>query len=101
MSTDAVTASSGKKEAPVAEASGAKTVEGAFDARDAAASSAAGMAKAVATLRARLALAGGHVLEIVDHEGAPPTYRVHRWGLTRDLPDLAAVEAFAARVGAA
>lgn len=47
-------------------------------------------------LRARLALAGGFELHRMD-DG---TFVVRRWGLTRELADLAAVEAFLQRVGA-
>lgn len=53
--------------------------------------------KRAATLRAQLALAGGFEL----HELADGTFLARRWGLTRHLRDLAAVEAFARQVGAA
>lgn len=53
--------------------------------------------KAVDKLRAALALAGGFEL----HELADGSFLVRRWGLTRDLADLAAVEDFARQVGAA
>ena len=53
--------------------------------------------KRLAGLRARLALAGGHVL----HELADGSYLVTWRGLSRPLKDLDAVDAFAARLGVA
>jgi hypothetical protein len=50
--------------------------------------------KREATLRANLALAGGHVLQRKE-DG---TYRIMRWGLARDLDDLDAVERFLVQV---
>ena len=52
--------------------------------------------KARAKLVAQLALAGGHVLT----ELSDGSFMVSRWGHTRHCSDLAAVEAFANRVGA-
>jgi hypothetical protein len=51
-----------------------------------------GQAKRFANVRAKLALAG-YTLEPLD-DG----YRVGRWGLTRDLADLGAVEAFVGQI---
>ena len=54
--------------------------------------------KPLATLRARLALAGWVLTATPDNpHGA---FTVSRWGMVRDLVDLAAVAAFTARVGA-
>ena len=54
--------------------------------------------KRLATLRARLALAGWVLATTPDSpHGA---FTVSRWGMARDLVDLAAVEAFSAQVGA-
>lgn len=55
--------------------------------------------KDFATLRARLALAG-HQLHIIDDGEGGTAYMVCRWCMSRTLPDLAAVQAFAERVGA-
>lgn len=52
--------------------------------------------KRIATLTARLALKG-HLLEELPGGG----FVAGRWGQTRPLPDLQAVEAFARQVGAA
>jgi hypothetical protein len=52
-------------------------------------------AKAVATLRAALALRG-HELYALAGGG----WLVSRWGMSRELPDLAAVHRFAKAVGA-
>lgn len=51
------------------------------------------------TLRARLAIAG-HALSRTDASDGPPSYFVTRWGMVRELRDLAAVAAFAEQVGA-
>jgi hypothetical protein len=51
--------------------------------------------KFVSTLRAALALAGGHV--VVEH--ADGSFTVWRWGLSRDLPDIEALRDFALQVG--
>ena len=56
--------------------------------------------KRVATLRARLALAGWGLIRTDPGDGAP-VYFATRWNMPRELRDLAAVEAFADRVGAA
>lgn len=52
-------------------------------------------AKAVATLQARAALAGHELVRLADH-----TFLASRWGMFRSLENVAAVEAFLARVGA-
>ena len=52
--------------------------------------------KRFATLQAQLALQG-FVLRKIEGDGFICT----RWGMCRDLPDLTAVERFAAQVGAA
>jgi hypothetical protein len=54
-------------------------------------------AKTIATLRARFALAGWCLHSVNDHDGE--SYHAVRWGHVRALPDLAAVEEFAQRVG--
>ncbi len=51
--------------------------------------------KAVATATARAALAGFELVQMADG-----SFVVARWTMTRALPDLAAVEAFLAQVGA-
>ena len=56
--------------------------------------------KRFATLRARLALAGWGLIRTDPSDGAP-NYFATRWNMPRELADLAAVEAFADRVGAA
>lgn len=56
--------------------------------------------KRFATLRARLALAGWGLIRTVPSDGAP-SYFATRWNMPRELADLAAVKAFADRVGAA
>ena len=55
--------------------------------------------KQLATLRARLALAGWALNSSAVGDGSV-TYSASRWGMSRDLDSLAAVEAFAAQVGA-
>lgn len=50
--------------------------------------------KAFATLRARLALAG-YSLNRSDVADGPRAFYVGRWGMVRELPDLAAVCTFA------
>ena len=52
--------------------------------------------KQFATLRARLALEGWSLSEA----DRAATFHATRWGMFRELPDLAAVEAFARQVGA-
>ena len=56
--------------------------------------------KRFATLRARLAMAGWRLIRTDPSDGAP-IYFATRWNMPRELVDLAAVEAFADRVGAA
>ena len=51
-------------------------------------------------LRARCALAG-HELHRIDMGAGQHAYLISRWNLTRQLPDLDAVAAFLAQVGAA
>ena len=58
----------------------------------------AGADKAFHTLRA--VLAQGHVLSRTHGEDGPVRFYVTRWGLVRELPDIAAVRAFAEQVGA-
>ena len=55
--------------------------------------------KRFATLRARLALAGWSLTR-TDAGDGPVTFHASRWGMLRELPDLAAVESFADQVGA-
>ena len=55
-------------------------------------------AKRFSTLRARLALAGWTLAETVADGGA--AYTAGRWGMSRTLADLEAVEAFAEQIGA-
>lgn len=57
--------------------------------------SAGGERKLKASLQANLALAGGFSLI----EMADGSYLITRWGLTKTLPDLRAVAAFARQVG--
>ena len=59
----------------------------------------AGADKAFLTLRALLALKG-HVLSCTHGDDGPIRFYVTRWGLVRELPDIAAVHAFAEQVGA-
>jgi len=59
----------------------------------------AGADKAFATLRALLALKG-HVLSRTAADDGSVCFHVTRWGLVRELRDLAAVRAFAEQVGA-
>ena len=58
-----------------------------------------GADKAFLTLRALLALKG-HVLHRTHGDDGPVRFYVTRWGLARELPDIAAVRAFAEQVGA-
>jgi hypothetical protein len=51
--------------------------------------------KVVEDMRARLALAGGHVL----HELPDGSFLVCKWGMSRALPDLRAVAAFLRQIG--
>ena len=55
--------------------------------------------KVFLTLRALLALKG-HVLHRTHGDDGPVRYYVTRWGLVRELADIAAVRAFAEQVGA-
>ncbi len=55
--------------------------------------------KTFLTLRALLALKG-HVLSRTHGDDGPVRYYVTRWGLVRELLDIAAVRAFAEQVGA-
>lgn len=55
--------------------------------------------KLLATLRARLALADWMLL-LSKSGGSAPMYLATRWGHSRELRNLAAVEAFAVQVGA-
>src|SRR5687767_14338549 len=52
-----------------------------------------------ATQRARLALRGFELYILSGPDGRAPEYRVCRWNLSRTLPDMAAVTAFADQVG--
>jgi len=61
--------------------------------------SGAGADKAFLTLRALLALKG-HVLHRTDGKDGPVRFYVTRLGLVRELPDIAAVRAFAEQAGA-
>ena len=58
-----------------------------------------GADKAFLTLRALLALKG-HVLSRTQGDDGPVRFYVTRWGLVRELRDVAAVRAFAEQVGA-
>lgn len=62
----------------------------------------AGADKAFLTLRALRALLAlkGHVLSRTHGDDGPVRFYVTRWGLVRELPDIAAVRAFAEQVGA-
>lgn len=57
-----------------------------------------GADKALLTLRALLALKG-HVLSRTHGDDGPVRFYVTRWGLMRELRDIAAVRAFAEQVG--
>ena len=59
----------------------------------------AGADKAFLTLRALLALKG-HVLHQTHGNDGPVRFYVTRWGLVRELADIAAVRVFAEQVGA-
>ena len=59
----------------------------------------AGADKVFLTLRALLALKG-HVLSRTHGDDGPVRFYVARWGLVRELPDIATVRAFAEQVGA-
>jgi len=58
-----------------------------------------GADKTFLTLRALLALKG-HVLSRTHGDDGPVRFYVTRWGLVRELRDIAAVRAFAEQVGA-
>jgi len=51
------------------------------------------------TLRAKLALKG-HTLSRTNDQDGPVLFHVNRWGMVRELRDLAAVRDFAEQVGA-
>lgn len=53
--------------------------------------------KAFATLRARAALQGAALIRSEDERGIP-RFIVSKWALTRELPDLAAVESWLDRL---
>jgi hypothetical protein len=55
--------------------------------------------KAFLTLRAMLALKNYGLSRTHSNDG-PVRFHVTRWGMVRELPDIAAVSAFAAQVGA-
>jgi len=55
--------------------------------------------KAFQTLRAELALRG-YGLSRTHGDDGPVCFHINRWGMVRELRDLAAVRAFAAQVGA-
>lgn len=59
----------------------------------------AGADKAFLTLRAHLALKG-YSLGRTHGDDGPVRFYVNRWGMVRELIDIAAVRAFAAQVGA-
>lgn len=59
----------------------------------------AGADKAFLTLRALLALKG-YSLSRTHADDGPVCFHVNRWGMVRDLRDIAAVRAFAQQVGA-
>jgi hypothetical protein len=85
-----------KNECPGLAGGGAIRGQGKADASDCA--DLAAECKPLATLRARLALAGWALTTTPDNpHGA---FTVSRWGMVRDLADLAAVAAYADRVGA-
>jgi len=58
-----------------------------------------GADKAFLTMRALLAL-NGHILSRTHGDDGPVRFYVTRWGLVRELRDIAAVRAFAEQVGA-
>jgi len=60
----------------------------------------AGADKAFLTLRAHLALKGYSLHRTAAGDG-PVCFYVTRWGMARELPDIAAARAFAEQVGAA
>ena len=85
-----------KDESP--ELAGGGAIEGQGKADESDCADAAAQRKRFNTLRARLALAGWMLTTTPDNpHGA---FTVSRWGMVRDLVDLAAVEQIAARVGA-
>ena len=86
-----------KDEAP--ELAGVEGFKGKGKADNADCADAAAQRKHFATLAARLALAG-HELHRTATDDGPCRYFVTRWGMARDLHDLAAVERFAAQVEA-
>ena len=53
--------------------------------------------KRIATARARVALLGG-ALHVIDNDRGRPVFIVSRWALTKELADIAAVEAWLAQV---
>ena len=55
--------------------------------------------KAIATARARAALAG-ITMHLLPADGGGVVFLLTKWHLTRELPDLAAVQAFLEQVGA-
>lgn len=55
--------------------------------------------KLIATLKARCALAG-YAMFVIQATGGGSAFLVQRWDRTRELPDVAAVEAFLAQAGA-
>ncbi len=73
--------------------------QGRTDDASSAASAAVGEAdKAFTTLRAMLALRG-FALDIVSDGEGGTAYMVHKWSVSRTLPDMPAVRAFAERAG--
>ena len=73
--------------------------QGGTDGANSAASAAVAEAdKAFTTLRAMLALRG-FALDIVSDGEGGTAYMVHKWSMSRALPNLAAVRDFAARAG--
>lgn len=54
----------------------------------------------LARIRARAAKAGVSLCEVPEPGGGAPEYIVSRWGMSRVLPDLAAVALFLRKVGA-
>ena len=74
--------------------------QGGTDGANSAASAAVGEAdKAFTTLRAMLALRG-FALDIVSDGHGGTAYMVHKWSMSRALPDMPAVRAFVEQVGA-
>ena len=59
----------------------------------------AGAHKAFLTLRALLARKG-YSLSLTHGDDGPVCFHVNRWGMVRELRDIAAVRAFAEQVGA-